>query len=78
MTQNYKVTRLPPQMEEYMHKRGELCAPGKLFCRGSLIIVTKELPSHVLELAHEGHPGTVAMKKRLRSKKCVILAMAVS
>lgn len=65
-------------MEEYLHKRGELCAPGKLFCRRTLIIVSKELRSHVLELANEGHPGTVAMKKRLRSKKCVILAMAVS
>ena len=48
--------------------RGELCAIGKLVLRGTRIVVPKELRSHVLELAHEDHPGIVAVKQRLRSK----------
>ena len=39
--------------------RGELCAIGKLVLRGIRIVVPKELRSHVLELAHEGHPDIV-------------------
>ena len=48
--------------------RGELCAIGKLVLRGIRIVVPKELRSHVLELAHEGHPDIVPMKQQLRSK----------
>ena len=48
--------------------RGELCAIGKLLLCGTRIVVPKELRSHVLELAHEGHPGIMAMKQQLRSK----------
>ena len=43
--------------------RGELCAIGKLVLRGTRIVVPKELRSRVLELAHEGYPGIVAMKQ---------------
>ena len=56
------------EFKEYLPLRGELCAIGKLVLRGTRIVVPKELRSHVLELAHEGHPGIVAMKQRLRSK----------
>ena len=56
------------EFKEYLPMRGELCAIGKLVLRGTRIVVPKELRSHVLELAHEGHPGIVAMKQRLRSK----------
>ena len=56
------------ECKEYLSMRGELCAIGKLVLRGTRIVVPKELRSHVLELAHEGHPGIVAMKQRLRSK----------
>lgn len=48
--------------------RSELCAIGKLVFRGTRIVLPKELRSRVLELAHEGHPGIVAMKHPLRSK----------
>ena len=43
--------------------RGELSAIGKLVLRETLNVVPKELRSHVQELAHEGHPGIVAMKQ---------------
>ena len=56
------------EFKEYLPMRSELCAIGKLLLRGTRIVVPKELRSHVLELAHEGHPGIVAMKQRLRSK----------
>ena len=48
--------------------RGELCDIEKLVLRATRIAVPKELRSHVLELAHEGHPDIVAMKQRLRSE----------
>ena len=44
--------------------RSELCAIGKLFLRGTRIVLPKELRSPVLELANEGHPGLLAMKLR--------------
>ena len=45
-----------------------MCAIGKLVLRGTGIVVPKELRSHVLELAHEGHAGIMAMEQLLRSK----------
>ena len=70
------------EFEEYLPMRGELCAIGKLLLCGTRIVAPKELWSHVLELAHEGHPGIVAMKQQLRSKvwwprEYVRLVMAV-
>ena len=56
------------EFKEYLPMRGELCAIGKLVFRGTRIVVLKELRSHVLELAHEGHAGIVAMEQLLRSK----------
>ena len=48
--------------------RGELSAIGKLVLRGTRIVVPKQRRGQVLKLAHEGHPGTVAVKQRLRTK----------
>ena len=48
--------------------RGELSAIVKLVLRGTRIVIPKQLRCQVLELAHEGHPGIVAMKQRLRTK----------
>ena len=48
--------------------RNELCAIGKLVLRGTRIVVPTILREHVLELAHEGHPGIVSIKIYLRSK----------
>ena len=41
---------------------------GFIVLRGTRIVIPSELREHVLKLAHEGHPGIVMMKKRLRSK----------
>lgn len=48
------------QNELYMFKN--------IVLRGSRIVIPKKLQQRTLEIAHEGHPGIVAMKNRLRSK----------
>ena len=47
--------------------RSELSVIGKLVLRGTRIIVPSSLRGKVLNLAHEGHPGIVLMKRRLRT-----------
>ena len=54
--------------KEYLPVKSELCAIGKLVLRGTRIVVPCSLWEKILHLAHEGHPGIVAMKRRLRSK----------
>lgn len=46
----------------------ELCFYGDILLRGNRIVIPQELRKNVLDAAHEGHPGIVAMKGRLRSK----------
>lgn len=46
----------------------ELCFQDNLLLRGNKIVIPSILKSKVLNAAHEGHPGIVAMKTRLRSK----------
>lgn len=46
----------------------ELCFVGNILLRGNLMVMPEVLRQRTLELAHEGHPGIVAMKQRLRSK----------
>lgn len=46
----------------------ELCFQDNLLLRGNKIVIPSCLRSKVLAAAHEGHPGIVAMKMRLRSK----------
>ncbi|XP_011858920.1 PREDICTED: uncharacterized protein K02A2.6-like [Vollenhovia emeryi] len=46
----------------------ELCFYGNILLRGSKIVIPQTLRKDVLDAAHEGHPGIVAMKGRLRSK----------
>lgn len=46
----------------------ELCFAGNILMRGTQIIVPENLRLHVLELAHEGHPGMTVMKRRARAK----------
>ena len=36
--------------------------------RGNKIVIPMEFRKQILEAAHEGHPGIVAMKGRLRTK----------
>ncbi|KAK3097548.1 hypothetical protein FSP39_010680 [Pinctada imbricata] len=45
----------------------ELTTVGKLVLRGTRIVIPGTLRKQVLKLAHEGHPGIVSMKQRLRT-----------
>ena len=56
------------QHKQYIPVCSELCVIGKLILRGTRIVIPSKLRSRVLSLAHEGHPGIVSMKQRLRSK----------
>ena len=48
--------------------KNELCTYGQLLLRGSRLVIPQVLQQNVLELAHEGHQGTVKTKCRLHSK----------
>ena len=52
----------------YYPFRYELLAVENMLIRGSRLVIPKSLRGKVLSLAHEGHPGESAMKRRLRSK----------
>lgn len=56
------------QQKEYLTVKSELCVVGHLILRGTRIVIPKLLRDQVLALGHEGHPGIVIMKQRLRSK----------
>ncbi|XP_046868367.1 uncharacterized protein LOC124460828 [Drosophila willistoni] len=49
----------------YYPFRWELSTVGNVLLRGTKIVIPTILRSEVLELAHEGHPGESAMKRRL-------------
>lgn len=46
----------------------EFCVVDGILLRGTRIVVPNSLRKRVLDAAHEGHPGIVAMKSRLRTK----------
>lgn len=48
--------------------QNELCFNRDVLLRGTRIVIPHKLRQRVLEAAHEGHPGIVAMKARLRTK----------
>lgn len=48
--------------------RNELCCSNNIVLRGARIVIPESLKRVTLQIAHEGHPGIVAMKNRLRSK----------
>ncbi|KAK2578228.1 hypothetical protein KPH14_001387 [Odynerus spinipes] len=48
--------------------KDELCVYGNIILKGTRIVIPDSLKRKVLELAHEGHPGIVSMKHRLRGK----------
>lgn len=52
----------------YQLIKDELCVIGKLVLRGTRIIIPETLRGPVLDIAHEGHPGIVAQKRRMRTK----------
>ena len=53
---------------EYRAISTELCCLGKLILRGTRMVIPRALRPRLLEIAHEGHPGIVQMKQRLRTK----------
>ena len=52
----------------YKFFENEFCFFGNILLRGNKIVIPQRLRKSVLDAAHEGHPGIVAMKGRLRSK----------
>ena len=50
----------------YRNVRYELSASGQIVMRGCRIVIPREQRAHVLNLAHEGHPGIVKTKSRIR------------
>ena len=60
------------KLKQYVPVSGELCVIGKFILKGTRIVIPRKLTPQVLVLAHEGHPGIVSMKQRLRSKVRVI------
>lgn len=48
--------------------QSELCFYEGILLRGTRIVIPTKLRPRVLNAAHEGHPGIVAMKGRLRTK----------
>lgn len=57
-----------PSVQNYKMFEHELCFQDNLLLRGNKIVIPSNLRPKVLAAAHEGHPGIVAMKTRLRSK----------
>ena len=56
------------ELKEYLPVQGELSAIGELVLPGTRIVLLKQLRCQALKLAHEGHPGIVAIKQRFRTK----------
>ncbi|XP_055907549.1 uncharacterized protein K02A2.6-like [Eupeodes corollae] len=46
----------------------ELCFYGNILLRQNKIVIPQQLRKKVIEFAHEGHPGIVGTKRRLRTK----------
>ncbi|CAH2088405.1 unnamed protein product [Euphydryas editha] len=55
-------------VKEYKIFEPELCFYNNILLRGTRIVIPKDLRKTVLDAAHEGHPGIVSMKSRLRLK----------
>lgn len=54
--------------KEFKPYAAELYQSAGVLLRGDRIVIPKSLRQRVLELGHEGHPGIVVMKRRLRQK----------
>ncbi|XP_022836497.1 uncharacterized protein K02A2.6-like [Spodoptera litura] len=56
------------EVKNYKIFQNELCFYDGILLRGTRIVIPKKLRSKILIAAHEGHPGIVSMKARLRTK----------
>lgn len=54
--------------KDFIAFANELCVIGEVIMRGTRIVVPRSLRAKVLSVGHEGHPGIVSMKQRLRTK----------
>jgi hypothetical protein len=59
--------QIPPAMRVFYDRRHELSVAGRCVVRGLTTVVPCSLRQKVLELAHEGHPGIVRMKRLCRA-----------
>lgn len=57
-----------PSVSAFKVFETEFCFQDNILLRGNKIVIPNKLRERVLEAAHEGHPGIVAMKNRLRTK----------
>lgn len=60
--------RWDPKVNNYKLFENELWVHEEILLRGNKIVIPRNLRKQVLTSAHEGHPGIVAMKGRLRTK----------
>ena len=57
-----------PELRNYEACKNELCFQDEVLLRGCKIVPPKSLRSKILMAGHEGHPGVVHMRERLRKK----------
>lgn len=57
-----------PETTKWKALVGEFSVEKGILCRSNRIFIPKSLRAEVLKAAHEGHPGTEKMIKRLREK----------
>lgn len=57
-----------PEVEKYRLMRDEFISSGDLVIRGMKVVIPEVLRPQMLVLGHEGHPGEVVMKRRLRDR----------
>lgn len=60
--------QLDEGIKSFQPFQSELCFHDGILLRGNKIVIPTKLRHQVLQAAHEGHPGIVAMKNRLRTK----------
>ncbi|XP_043245887.1 uncharacterized protein K02A2.6-like isoform X1 [Amphibalanus amphitrite] len=61
-----RIASCPDDLRPFFRCRLELSAADGLIFKGDRIVVPEELRRRLLDLAHEGHQGTVRTKQRLR------------
>ena len=61
-----RLKNCPTDLQMYYRFRNELSVVDDLILRGERIVVPSALRQHLVEQAHESHPGIVRTKQRLR------------
>ncbi|XP_030765267.1 uncharacterized protein K02A2.6-like [Sitophilus oryzae] len=62
------MEQLDDEIKSFQPFQSELCFHNGNLLRGNKIVIPTKLRQSVLQAAHEGHPGIVAIKNRLRTK----------